>query len=109
MWSLDILHAEAAAIRQRLTEGVLTPASTTAPAMVDVPIEDRHTEQFMTAPSGDRREAERAAAALVHRYRDHLAAKGSAVSRKRYRTGQVRIPRLGQWGIRLTGDSPIPP
>jgi hypothetical protein len=95
--NLDALHAEAAAIRQRLAEGVLTPASTTAPTVEDVPIEDRHTERFMTAPSGEPREAERAEAALVHRYRDHLAAKGIAVSRKRYRAGQVRPMFCDLW------------
>ena len=33
----------------------------------------------MSTPSGEPREAERAEAALVHRYRDHLAIKGIAV------------------------------
>ena len=95
--NLDALHAEAEAIRQRLAEGVLTPASTTAPTMEDVPVEARNTERFMTTPSGEPREAERAEAALVYRYRDHLAAKGTAVSRKRYRAGQVRPMFCDLW------------
>ena len=93
----DALHAEAEAIRQRLAEGVLTPPSTAAPTMEDVPIEDRHTERFMTNPFREPREAERAEAALVHRYRDHLAAKGIAVSRKKYRAGQVRPMFCDLW------------
>lgn len=88
--NLDVLRAEAAAIRQRLAEGALIPASTTASTVEDVPIEDRNTERFMTSPSGKPREAERAEAALVYRYRDHLAGKGIAISRKKYRAGQVR-------------------
>lgn len=87
---LGILHAEATAIRQRLAEGVLTPAGTAAPIVEDVPIEARHTERFMCSPSGEPREAERAEAALVNDYQAHLAAEGVAVSRKKYRTGQVR-------------------
>jgi len=95
--NLDALRAEAAAIRQRLAEGVLTPASTSAPTMEDVPIEDWHTERFMTNPSREPREAERAEAGLVHRYRDHLAAKGIAVGRKKYRAGQVRPMFCDLW------------
>jgi hypothetical protein len=95
--NLDDLHAEAAAIRQRLAEGVLTPASTTAPAAEDVPIENRNTERFMTTPSGEPREAERAEAALVHRYQAYMTAKGIAVSRKKYRAGQVRPMFCDLW------------
>jgi hypothetical protein len=93
----DALHAEATAIRQRLAEGVLIPASTTAPTVEDVAIEARHTERFMSNPSGEPREAERAEAALVHRYQAHLAAKGIIVSRKRYRAGQVRPMFCDLW------------
>ena len=95
--NLDALHTEAEAIRQRLAEGVLAPAATTAPSVEDVPIEARNTERFMSTPSGEPREAERAEAALVHRYRDHLAIKGIAVSRKKYRTGQVRPMFCDLW------------
>jgi hypothetical protein len=62
-----------------------------------VPIEDRHTERFMTNPSHEPREAERAEAGLVHRYRDHLATKGIAVSRKKYRVGHVRPMFCDLW------------
>jgi hypothetical protein len=68
-----------------------------APAMEDVPVEDRHTERFMQASSGGPREAERAEAALVHRYQAHLAAMGVAVSRKRYRAGQARPMFCDLW------------
>jgi len=95
--NLDALHAEAEAIRQRLAEGVLTPPSTTAPTVEDVPIEARNTERFMFTPSGEPREAERAEAALVHRYEGHLAAKGLAVNRKKYRAGQVRPMFCDLW------------
>lgn len=95
--NLGALHAEATTIRQRLEEGVLAPASTTTPTVEDVPIEDRHTERFMQTPSGEPREAERAEAALVHRYQAHLAAKGIAVSRKKYRAGQVRPMFCDLW------------
>jgi hypothetical protein len=95
--NLDALHAEAEAIRRRLAEGLLTPAGTTAPTVEDVPIEARNTERFMTTPSGEPREAERAEAALVHRYEGHLAAKGVAVTRKKYRAGQVRPMFCDLW------------
>ncbi len=84
------LHAEAAAIRQRLEEGILTPAST-RPVVQDVDIEQQHTERFMVGPSGEPRAAERAEHKLVLRYRDHMAAKGVTVGRKKYLPlGQVR-------------------
>jgi len=45
----------------------------------------------MVSPSGEPREAERAEQKLVLSYRDYMAAKGIAVSRKKYLpTGQVR-------------------
>lgn len=89
---LDALHAQAEAIRQRLAEGALAPSSTTAPAIEDVSIENQHTEWFMCTPSSaEPREAERAESSLVLRYQAHMAAKGIAVSRKRYRAaGQTR-------------------
>jgi len=95
--NLEDLHAEAAAIRQRLAEGVLTPAGTTTPAVEDVPIENQNTERFMTAPSGEPIEAERAEAALVRRYQAYMTAKGIAVSRKKYRAGQVRPMFCDLW------------
>ncbi len=36
---------------------------------------------------------------LVHRYQAHLAAKGIAVSRKKYRAGQVRPMSCDLWVI----------
>lgn len=95
--NLGTLHAEAVAIRQRLAEGVLVPASAATPAAEDVPIENWNTERFMTNPSGEPRKAERAEAALVHRYVAHMTAKGIAVSRKRYRTRQVRPMFCDLW------------
>lgn len=95
--NLDALHAEATGIRQGLAVGVLTPASTTAPIVEGVPIEARHTERFMSTPSREPRDAERAEAALVHRYQAHPMAKGIAVSRKKYRAGQVRPMFCDLW------------
>ena len=95
--NLDALHAEAAAIRQRLAEGVLTPASTAAPTAEDVPHRGSAHRTVHDHPVGEPREAERAEAALVHRYRDHLAAQGIAASRKRYRAGQVRPMFCDLW------------
>jgi integrase len=40
--NLEALHVEAEAIRLRLAEGVLTPASATGPTIEDVPIEAQH-------------------------------------------------------------------
>jgi hypothetical protein len=95
---LAALHTEAAAIRQRLEDGVLTPASATAPTVQDVPIEQQHTERFMVSLSGEPREAERAEQALVHRYRDYMASKGIAVIRKKYLPiGQVRPIYSDAW------------
>jgi hypothetical protein len=51
----------------------------------------------MSTPSGEPPEAERAEAPLVHRYQAHLAAKGIAVSRKKYRAGQVRPMFCDLW------------
>ena len=85
------LHAEATAIRQRLEDGVLAPARTTAPVVEDVDIEQQHTERFMVSLSGEPRAAERAEQKLVLRYRDYMAAKGVTVGRKKYLPiGQVR-------------------
>lgn len=95
--NLDALHTEASAIRQRLAEGVLTSASPAMPTIEDVPIEARHTERFMTNPSGQPQEAERAEAALTHQYMAHMAAKGIAVGRKKYRAGQVRPMFCDLW------------
>lgn len=96
--NLEGLHAEAAAIRQQLEDGVLAPASTTAPTVEDVNIEQQHAEWFMVSPSGEPREAERAEQKLVLRYQDYMAAKGVTVSRKRYRpTGQVRPIYCDVW------------
>jgi hypothetical protein len=94
--NLGALHAEAAGIRQRLGEGILTPATAT-PTIDDVPIEDQHTERYMQTPSGETREADRAEARLVHRYQAHLAAKGVTVTRKRYRAGAVRPMFCDLW------------
>jgi hypothetical protein len=94
--NVDALYTEAIAIRQRLAEGILTPATAT-PTIDDVPVEDQHTERYMQNPSGEPREADRAEARLVHRYQAHLAAQGVAVSRKKYRAGQVRPMFCDLW------------
>jgi hypothetical protein len=47
---------------------VLAPAGTATPVMVDVEIEQQHTERFMVSPSGEPREAERTEQKLVLRY-----------------------------------------
>ena len=96
--NLDGLHAEAAAIRQWLEDGVLTPASATASVMEDVEIEQQHTERFMVNPSGEPREAERAEQKLVLRYRDYMASNGVTVGRKKYvPVGQVRPIYCDVW------------
>jgi hypothetical protein len=94
---LPRLQAEAAAIRARLQEGAIRPATTTA-LMEDVDIEQQHTETFMTSPSSEPRTAERAEQKLVLRYRDHMAAKGIMVRRKRYLpAGEVRPIYSDAW------------
>jgi hypothetical protein len=94
---LPRLQAEAAAIRARLEEGVIRPATTTA-QMEDVDIEQQHTETFMVSPSGEPRPAERAEQKLVLRYRDYMAAKGIMVRRKRYLpAGEVRPIYSDAW------------
>jgi hypothetical protein len=94
---LSRLHAEAAAIRTRLQQGVFKPARA-EPAMEDVDIEQQHTETFMVSPSGEPRSAVRAEQKLVHRYRDYMAAKGIAVGRKRYwPAGEVRPIYSDAW------------
>lgn len=98
MDNLAGLHAEAAALRQRLKDGVLVPASVTAPVVEDVPIEQQHTERYMVTPSGEPRAAERAEQKLVLRYRDYMASKGVAVGRKKYvPRGQVRPIYSDAW------------
>jgi hypothetical protein len=87
---LPRLHEEAAAIRARLDEGAIGPATLQATAE-DVEIEQQHTETYMTTPSGEPRPAKRAEQRLVLRYRDYLAAKGVRVCRGKYLpVGEVR-------------------
>jgi hypothetical protein len=87
---LPRLHAEAAAIRERLHEGILRPASA-EPTAEDVDIEQQHTERFIVNPPGEPRSAVRAEQKLVRQYRDYMAAKGVVVRRKRYQpAGEVR-------------------
>jgi hypothetical protein len=94
---LPRLHAEAGAIRAWLQEGAITAAATTA-RMEDVDIEHQHTETFMVSPSGEQRPAERAEQKLVLRYRDHMAAKGIVVRRKRYvPAGEIRPIYSDAW------------
>jgi hypothetical protein len=94
---LPRLHAEAAAIRARLLEGVIRPAKT-GPVMEDVDIEQQHTETFMISPSGEPRPAERAEQKLVLRYRDYMAGKGIIVRRKKYLpAGEVRPIYSDAW------------
>src|SRR5262249_48443441 len=63
---LPRLHDEAAAIRARLQEGAIKPA-TAQTVVEDVEIEQQHTENFMVTPSGEPRSAERAEQKLVLR------------------------------------------
>jgi hypothetical protein len=94
---LPRLKTEAAAIRARLQEGAIKPATTGA-VMEDVDIERQHTETFMVSPSGEPRPAERAEQKLVLRYRDYMATKGIKVRRKRYLpAGEVRPIYCDAW------------
>jgi hypothetical protein len=94
---LPRLQAQAAAIRARLQEGAIKPATTTA-LIEDVDIEQQHTETFMVSPSGEPRPAERAEHKLVLRYRDYMAAKDIAVRRKRYQpAGEVQPIYSDAW------------
>jgi len=84
------LQAEAAAIRTGIDTGSVQPASTES-KMDDVPIENQNTESYMVNPSPKSRVVQRAEQALVKQYRDHMATKGVAVTRKRYLPkGEVR-------------------
>jgi hypothetical protein len=84
------LQAQAAAIRAGIDTGTVQPAST-EPKVDDVPIENQNTESYTVNPSSTPRVAQRAEQALVRRYRDHMATKGVAVTRKRYLPrGEVR-------------------
>jgi 5-methylcytosine-specific restriction enzyme A len=56
---LEALHAEAEAIRRRLSEGTLQESAQT-PTAEDVDIEKQHTERFLVTPNGEPRPAERA-------------------------------------------------
>jgi len=87
---LPRLHAEAQAIRARLDDSIIQPASTVAMSE-DVDIEQQHTEKYTVTPSGQPRAAERAEQRLVMRYRDYMASKSVSVRRRRYRpAGEVR-------------------
>jgi hypothetical protein len=91
------LQTEAAAIRARLQEGAIKPATTGA-VVEDVDIEQQHTETFMVSPSGEPRPAERAEQRLVLRYRDYMSAKGIVVRRKKYLpAGEVRPIYCDAW------------
>jgi len=93
----DRLHAEAEAIRARLQDGTIQP-SKSEPVVHDVDIEQQHTETFIVSPSGEPRAAERAEQKLVFRYRDHMAAKGILVRRKKYvPAGEVRPIYSDAW------------
>lgn len=84
------LHREAQAIRTRVEEGAIQPASTVT-TVEDVDIEQQHTEAYMVTPTGQPREADRAEQRLVLSYRDYMATKGILARRKRYRpAGEVR-------------------
>jgi hypothetical protein len=95
--NLPQLHAEAETIRARLEDGTIRPART-RPLIEDVDIEQQHTETFMTNPAAGSRPAMRAEQRLVLRYRDHMAAKGITVRRKRYlAAGEVRPIYSDAW------------
>jgi hypothetical protein len=88
---LPRLHEEADGIRARLQQGILQPARTQA-VIQDVEIEQQHTETYMTNPSGEPRPARRAEQKLVLAYRDHMAAQGITVCRKKYVPAGEVIP-----------------
>lgn len=84
------LHAEAAVLRARLSEGVVTPASA-LPSSEDVDVENQHTEWYAVHASNSVRQAERAEQKLVQRYKRYMEAKGVSVCRRKYRpAGEVR-------------------
>jgi hypothetical protein len=81
---------EAEAIRARVEDGSILPASTVT-LTEDVDIEQQHTETYLVTPSGQPRAAERAEQLLVRRYHDYMTNKGVPVRRKRYLpAGEVR-------------------
>ena len=95
--NLPQLEAEAAAIRDRLQQGIIKPAAA-EPSMRDVGMEQQHSETFMVNPSGKPRSAERAEHKLVLRYQEYMAAKGIAVVRKEYQPkGEVQPIYSDAW------------
>ena len=80
-----------------MQDGGIQPAKTKT-VVEDVDIEQQHTETFIVNPSGESRAAERAEQKLVYRYRDHMAAKGIAIGRKKYLpAGEVRPIYCDVW------------
>lgn len=91
------LHEEAEAIRRRLTDGALDVASHD-PRVVDVPVERQHTEWYLSHPTGEPRENERAEQSLVLRYKAWMEAKDVVVLRRRYSPpGEVRPIYCDAW------------
>lgn len=87
---LPHLRAEADRIRAGLKEGDVRPAAE-HPVIEDVDIEWQHTETYTVSSSHEPRTAERAEQRLVLQYREHMAAQGIDVRRKRYfPQGEVR-------------------
>ena len=80
---LPRLQAEAADMREQVREGIIAPAKAT-PSSDEVDIEQQYTEAFSVTCSGISRAAKRAEQKLVLRYHDYMAAKGTAVRRRRY-------------------------
>jgi len=86
---LPRLHSEAEAIRTRLNDGSIQPASAVA-TVEDVEIEEQHTEAYLVDP-GPPRAAQRAEARLVQSYRSYMDRQGVLVRRKRYKpAGEVQ-------------------
>jgi hypothetical protein len=80
-----------------MSETDLQPARQ-QPSAEDVSIEQQHTEWYIVTPSGTPRPAQRAEQKLVLRYRDHMAAKGVHVGRRRYvPAGEVRPLFCDAW------------
>ena len=99
---LEWLHREAEALRRRFAERVLHAAAEDA-AVVDVPIERQNTEWYVTHPSGEPSQRERAEQALVLRYAAYMGERGVEVTRRRYRpAGEICPIYCDAWVPALT-------
>lgn len=91
------LHEEAEAIRRQLADRALDVASP-APRVMDVPVERQNSEWYMSHPTGEPRQQERAEHALVLRYKAWMQSKDVLVVRRRYTPpGEVRPIYCDAW------------